>query len=929
MKKLLSLIVLLLCAVVGANSAWADDALTVTYSYDKINSTGNGTASVANTISVMSASLVGNYQSFNGTGSAATYNSVSVPAYSRISVSNDGTTSTSDYVRLTITPVDGCTFTPTSVSLGAIREGTDGGTMYVYANNTELNEATLSKSPVAPGRNKTGTTAGDITKYTKDGYSFSYNISDISATAENPLNIKICMSGLKNKSWGIWNVVITGTYVKEDVTTYDLTTTADPVAGGSISRDPSQAAYRAGKSVTLTAIPNYGYEFVNWTKGGVEQGTATALNITTAATAEEYVAHFNALTTYSLTVSANNGTYGTVEKSPNHDAYVAGDEITLIATPNTGYGFVNWTKGGVEVSTNASYGITTTAAATEYVANFVPLYSITYNVDSENRGTSSTGFSTEYANTVNKWTAPVNYYCAKEGYTLTKWNDGVNDYIPGTEYTLTGNITITPVFEDKGSTKDRTAEITVEWPFAKNDAAPTLSSEGNTQYYVQRATIAGNSVDIPIFVNTENDYGISGKRGKFNNTGNNAYVQVNAGTVFKIPAVKGMTVKYTTNQTSAVTNVGFTDNTSNLGGDGTGLTNATGITSDKKTVTYTYEGTGDYLYLVDINGGKYPEKLTVIYPGVYNHSTDNTTVELTKSNINAQDYLSVSTDTWNNGKNYSSEKYGSFSGDFYNMSSTDRSITIRVTGASLFEVLVQNTNVGRTYTVKVGNADAETITHGGGGIETSGVFVIPNPSEETAIVIAGGGSSVYPVAFRFNPTESATITAAGYATFCSSYPLDFSTSGLTAYIATVSGDDVSFSEVTSVPANTGVLLKGTAGEKTINTIASSATDVSANVMKGVLVNTPLAAEAGFVLMGSGEAGVAFYKNSNAFTVGAHTAYIPAAVVAARSFIDFDEATAIKAVESVKAENAAFNLRGQRVKNLTKGLYIVNGQKVVK
>jgi hypothetical protein len=81
---------------------------------------------------------------------------------------------------------------------------------------------------------------------------------------------------------------------------------------------------------------------------------------------------------------------------------------------------------------------------------------------------------------------------------------------------------------------------------------------------------------------------------------------------------------------------------------------------------------------------------------------------------------------------------------------------------------------------------------------------------------------------------------------------------------------------------------------------------------------------------NGDKGVGFYKTKNAFTVGANTAYLPAAA-SARQFIgfDFNEATAIKAVESVKAENGAFNLRGQRVKNLTKGLYIVNGKKVVK
>ena len=180
----------------------------------------------------------------------------------------------------------------------------------------------------------------------------------------------------------------------------------------------------------------------------------------------------------------------------------------------------------------------------------------------------------------------------------------------------------------------------------------------------------------------------------------------------------------------------------------------------------------------------------------------------------------------------------------------------------------------------------------------------------------------------YSTTVSKTISAAGYATFCSPYALDFSGTGLTAYIAKVDGDNVTFEAVTSVPANTGVLLKGDADTYEIPVVASSTTNVEDNAFIGTTTGTT--AEAGsFVLMNE-TSGVGFYKTMAEFTVGANTAYLPSGATA-RSFIgfDFDEATAIKAVESVKAENGAFNLRGQRVKNLTKGLYIVNGKKVVK
>lgn len=178
------------------------------------------------------------------------------------------------------------------------------------------------------------------------------------------------------------------------------------------------------------------------------------------------------------------------------------------------------------------------------------------------------------------------------------------------------------------------------------------------------------------------------------------------------------------------------------------------------------------------------------------------------------------------------------------------------------------------------------------------------------------------------PTISKHISAAGYATLCSEHPLVFVCSGLKAYIATVDSKTVTFTEVTSVPANTGVLLKGTEGDKTI-AVAASSTDVSANQLVGVLTDTPVAAGI-FVLM-NGENGVGFYKTTNTFTVGANTAYLPASVAEGRAFIGFadePEATGINEVKTMKASNDIYNLKGQRVEKAKKGLYIIGGKKVV-
>ena len=213
-------------------------------------------------------------------------------------------------------------------------------------------------------------------------------------------------------------------------------------------------------------------------------------------------------------------------------------------------------------------------------------------------------------------------------------------------------------------------------------------------------------------------------------------------------------------------------------------------------------------------------------------------------------------------------------------------------------------------------------------------------------------AGTYNINFTFNPSATLSngynlscelipvsvtksISDAGYATYCSPYALDFSESGLTAYIAGMSGTTVSFTEVTSVPANTGVLLKGAKGNYTINTVFSSETNVATNKLKGVLEDTQVAAGA-FVLM-SGSKGVGFYKTTKEFTVGANTAYIAALPEQsegnARTFIGFDfddnTTTAIEGIATVKTNSGEiYNLQGQRVSAAKKGLYIVNGKKVL-
>ncbi len=180
------------------------------------------------------------------------------------------------------------------------------------------------------------------------------------------------------------------------------------------------------------------------------------------------------------------------------------------------------------------------------------------------------------------------------------------------------------------------------------------------------------------------------------------------------------------------------------------------------------------------------------------------------------------------------------------------------------------------------------------------------------------------------PAQSKTISAAGWATYCSPYALDFSSSIANlegAYIITGNeGSTLTLSDAitTTVPANTGLLLKGN-GAVTIPVAASGSYDVSDNILVGVTTDTKFDQNTIYVLMNEG-GNVGFYKNGNAeqFTVGANTAYLPVGSVSAARSAYFFRGD-ITGVDNVEAAAEAKAKEGKFIEN-GKLVIVKNGQK---
>ena len=145
--------------------------------------------------------------------------------------------------------------------------------------------------------------------------------------------------------------------------------------------------------------------------------------------------------------------------------------------------------------------------------------------------------------------------------------------------------------------------------------------------------------------------------------------------------------------------------------------------------------------------------------------------------------------------------------------------------------------------------------------------------------------------------------------------------------------------VGKVPANTGLYLEGTTASKsyTVPTTAT-ATAIGDNLMvagPGTTVNQTADGYTNFILTTNNSASATpkFFKvNSKGNTVAAGKAYLQilSTNVGAREYFWFeDETTGIEAAKaSQKMNGEFFNLAGQRVAQPTKGLYIVNGKKVI-
>ena len=184
-----------------------------------------------------------------------------------------------------------------------------------------------------------------------------------------------------------------------------------------------------------------------------------------------------------------------------------------------------------------------------------------------------------------------------------------------------------------------------------------------------------------------------------------------------------------------------------------------------------------------------------------------------------------------------------------------------------------------------------------------------------------------------------TITAAKYATFYAPVAVTVP-EGVTAYTATVdaANNRVDLNEIKGgvIPANTGVVLYSE-NAATYNFTITDDVEAIASDLRGSVAATYYTTAGTYyalALDNTAKAGVAFCKdkfNNSRFQNNSHKAYlyVPTANGAANFSFRF-EGIGTTGIENVEVENAnvIYDLTGRQVNAVERGIYIINGKKVL-
>ena len=221
-------------------------------------------------------------------------------------------------------------------------------------------------------------------------------------------------------------------YISGEPTAALEVVTISYVAGtdGSITGASVQSGFAGFNASSVTATPNTGYGFTNWS-----DGILTALRTDTNITTNTSVTANFLINSYTLTYSANSG--GSISGSSSQIINYGSDGSTVTATPSTGFSFSAWDDGLLNAF-RTDIGISSTRS---FTASFVTnTYEAAYTAGANGSITGSSTQTIDYGEDASAVTATPD-----TGYHFVDWDDATTTN-PRTDINITENISVTANF---------------------------------------------------------------------------------------------------------------------------------------------------------------------------------------------------------------------------------------------------------------------------------------------------------------------------------------------------------------------------------------------------------------------------------------------------------------------------------------------------
>lgn len=181
--------------------------------------------------------------------------------------------------------------------------------------------------------------------------------------------------------------------------------------------------------------------------------------------------------------------------------------------------------------------------------------------------------------------------------------------------------------------------------------------------------------------------------------------------------------------------------------------------------------------------------------------------------------------------------------------------------------------------------------------------------------------------------DQVTIKAAGWATYVSHRPIDFSqTEGIQAFQTKyeAASNTIVLSPVEAIPENTAVVLKGDPGSYTFTNVAS-ADPLNDNELTFYTVDTPVTEERTVYVLSKKEGVCGFFPYAKGKSMPSYKGCLLIKKnTAAKPFyrVDAKTPTDIRSIKQLQSQAVRYNLAGERVSNRYKGIVIENGRKII-